>query len=196
MLARFLLMGAIALFSGCSSFRLTPPTAPGIAVPAAWSTTLQSTSTTDRAGGIALAGWWAHFGDPMLGMLAPGIAANSTVMSAQARYGKLAPRDVAASLQPAASFPALHSKAKPAAPARTVPPALASMPVGKPICSAQSAMGCVRPRRMRRPPLRPWPRYRYRSPPRWRLPISSCEAHRQGSPSRASTWAASWRPCS
>lgn len=114
MLARILLFGATTLLSACSSLPMTPTT-PDIAVPVAWSTTLQSQPTGDKSVGIALAAWWDSFGDPMLGMLVrQALQANTSVMSAQAALRQArALRDVAAaSLRPVASFSSSAQRSK------------------------------------------------------------------------------------
>lgn len=114
MLARILFIGATTLLSACSSLPMTPTT-PGIAVPVAWSTTLQSQPTGDKSVGIALAAWWDSFGDPMLGMLVrQALQANTSVMSARAALRQArALRDVAAaSLQPVASFSGSAQRSK------------------------------------------------------------------------------------
>ncbi|MCC6071786.1 efflux transporter outer membrane subunit [Massilia sp. GCM10020059] len=113
MLHRIVLVGAATLLSACRSVPLSSISTPGVAVPAAWSTALQSHG--DMPYRTGLTAWWDNFDDPMLTMLVgQALKDNTNVMSAQAALRQArAIRDVAgAALLPALAFSSSAQQSK------------------------------------------------------------------------------------
>ena len=90
---------------GCTSLMSRPATPAALAVPAAWSASVETTGTGDPS----LARWWLRFNDPLLSSLvAQAMQANTSVKAAQAALRQArALRDVSA----AAMLPTVDSSA-------------------------------------------------------------------------------------
>ena len=90
---------------GCTSLMSRPATPAALAVPAAWSASVETTGTGDPS----LARWWLRFNDPLLSSLvAQAMQANTSVKAAQATLRQArALRDVSA----AAMLPTVDSSA-------------------------------------------------------------------------------------